>query len=405
MSFKLYICLPVLNESEQIPGLLRSLDSQVYKNFRLICCVNQPEEWWNDSQQKGKCLDNQKSIGLLSGSSLDVEIIDKSSKGFGWTGKKRGVGWARKLVMDRASEIADPKDLIVSIDADTFYPPDYFQSLNDLFTQDTSFTVHSNPYYHHLTGDRDKDRAILRYELYMRVYHINMMLIQNPFAFSALGSAMVCTAEQYLKMGGISPKLSGEDFYFIQHMRKNGPLSQYNTVKVFPQARFSDRVNFGTGPAMIKGNNGDWSSYPFYLPIQFLQIKNTFDQFEDLFDNDIDTPLSEFLNLQLKKKNPWKTLRENFKTRTKFKNACMQLLDGLRILQYLKSDHSIHTKGDEEDLWINLEYFSSLSDNNKALLRTTELEKKSVFSIDVMKELREALETIELNLRFEQPII
>lgn len=381
------------------------MHSQTCKNFKLISCVNQPEEWWDDVGQIDKCLDNKKSIQLLSGSELNVEIIDRSSKGSGWKGKKRGVGWARKLCMDRASELAENKDLIVSIDADTYYPPEYFDSLKDLFAQGVPFTIHSNSYYHSLTGSRAEDMAILRYELYMRIYHINMMLIDNPYAFSALGSAMVCTAEQYLKIGGISPKLSGEDFYFIQHMRKNGPVSQYNNVKVFPQARFSDRVNFGTGPAMIKGNTGDWSSYPFYLPDQFDKIKNTYDQFNDLFNKDVETPMSDFLKQQLKKENLWEQLRENFKTPNKFENACMQLVDGLRILQYLKSEQPKCTKGDDEDLLINLRYLSSLSDKNKSLLQTIILQKQHIFSFDVMKELRDVLEKIELNLRFEKPII
>jgi len=297
--------------------------------------------------------------------------------------------------------MAGSKDLIVSVDADTFYPADYFQSLIDLFTQNTPFTIHSNPYYHPLIGSMAEDKAILRYEVYMRVYHINMMLVENPYAFSALGSAMVCTAEQYRKMGGISPKLSGEDFYFIQHMRKNGLISQYNSVKIYPQARFSDRVNFGTGPAMIKGNSGNWSSYPFYLPQQFLEIKNTYQSFSELFKRDIKTPMSVFLQTQLKKENPWQSLRDNCKTQEKFEQACMQLVDGLRILQFLKTEHSKYSKGDALDLMENLNHFSSI--RKEFLL--PDYNSQSIMSFESLKDLRDRLEKLELNLRFEKPII
>jgi hypothetical protein len=363
--------------------------------------VNQPEEWWNEEEGQQKCLDNQKSMDLLNESGLEKEIIDRSSRGSGWTGKKRGVGWARKLTMDRAAELSNPDDLIVSVDADTYYPSEYFQSLSDLFAQNTHFTIHSNPYYHPLTGRKEEDEAILRYEVYMRVYHINMMLIDNPYAFSALGSAMVCTAAQYRKMGGISPKLSGEDFYFIQHMRKNGPVSHYNEVKVYPKARFSDRVNFGTGPAMIKGNSGDWSSYPFYPPQQFQNIKKTYQSFHLLFEKDVDTPMSAFLQNQLKKENPWQSLRENFKTTEKFAQACMQLVDGLRILQYLKSEHSNNSRGDAQDLLENLQYFSSLRND----LQISEYDEEKILSFESLKILRDQLEKLELSLRFEKPII
>jgi hypothetical protein len=366
--------------------------------------VNQPDDWWNNDEKRLKCIDNQKSISLLKSTDLDLEIIDKSTRGKGWVGKKRGVGWARKLSMDRALELADADDLIVSIDADTYYPANYFQSLVKLFSTKAHFTIHSNPYYHPLTGYIAEDHAILRYEIYMRIYHINMMLIENPYAFSALGSAMVCTAGQYLKMGGISPKQSGEDFYFIQHMRKNGPVNHYNQIKVFPQARFSDRVNFGTGPAMIKGNTGDWSSYPFYVPLQFHKIKSTYQAFEKLFETDIETPMSEFLKRQLKKQHIWSSLRNNFKTKESFTHACMQLVDGLRILQFLKSDHHAVTQGEEEDLRANLSYFGA---HDKVFLEFWERNKsnKEIFSFQMKKELRDALEKLELSLRFEKPVI
>lgn len=401
MSAKLFICLPVLNESEQLPDLIECLVQQTYQNFKLIICINQPDEWWENEKHIDKCLDNQKSMEILTNAVLDIELIDKSSKGKAWIGKKSGVGWARKLTMEKAALLAEDKDLIVSVDADTYYPEDYFHSLINLFSQNTHFTAHSNPYYHPLTGFEAEDRAILRYEIYMRVFHINMMLIENPYAFSALGSAMACTAAQYKKMGGISPKLSGEDFYFIQHMRKNGPISQYNTVKVYPQARFSDRVNFGTGPAMIKGNSGDWTSYPFYLPRQFQDIRKTFELFPHLFEENIETPMSDFLQKQLKKVNPWQSLKENYKTSDKFEHACMQLVDGLRILQFLKSEHLKYSKGDILDLLENLEYFSSLRPD----FALSEFDDQSYLSIDFLKELRDRLENLELSLRFEKRII
>jgi len=205
-------------------------------------------------------------------------------------------------------------------------------------------------------------------------------------------------------MGGISPKHSGEDFYFVQHMRKNGPVSHFNNVKVYPQARFSDRVNFGTGPAMIKGNTGDWSSYPFYLPEQFEKIKSTYQSFELLFDKNFETPMSQFLKIQMKKDNIWQSLRKNSKTKESFAHACMQLVDGLRILQFLKSDYQNYSKGDEVDLRTNLNYFG---EQNKAFLQFLEgkSNEKELLSFQMKKELRDALEILELSLRFEKPII
>lgn len=401
----LYICLPVLNESENLPGLLQALNKQTYTFFTLIVCVNQPDSWWKQYNQLSICIDNLKSIKILEDDKhLQIHIIDRTSAGKGWSEKKKGVGWARKLSMDFATSIGSDLDLIVSIDADTYYPPDYFQSLVNIFHANHQITAHSNPYYHKLTGNVAEDTSILRYELYMRMYTINMLLINNPYAFTALGSAMVTRVGQYLKMGGISPKNSGEDFYFLQHMRKNGPVSTYNEIMVYPQARFSNRVNFGTGPAMIKGNHGDWESYPFYHPELYNDVEDVFQAFELLHERDFDSPVLTFLSKQLKKDQFLDPLRKNFKTKELFKNACFQLLDGLRILQYLKHKHSDITKGDRSDWMTNIKHLYAHHLIEKGDL--DEMERESdPFKLEIMKKWRDILVKVEYKLRKKSSIV
>ncbi|MDL2239865.1 hypothetical protein LJC73_06665, partial [Bacteroidales bacterium OttesenSCG-928-L14] len=102
------------------------------------------------------------------------------------------------------------------------------------------------------------------------------------------------------------------------------------------QGRFSDRVAFGTGPAMIKGKNGNWDSYPFYNENIFKEIEETFSLFGDLFENDIETPMSEFLRNAFKTNDLWSPLRKNYKSVDKFIHACTVKVDGLKILQYLR---------------------------------------------------------------------
>lgn len=358
---KIYLCLPILNESENIAGLLNDLQEQSFQNFELIACVNQLDSWWGLADKKEQCIDNQKSIEILSKKqSFPVSIIDKSSKGNGWQGKQKGVGWARKLAMDKAASEGAKQDIILSIDADTYYPNNYLESALEIFSNQKNIVGLANPYYHKLTADDKANRAILRYEIYMRNYAINMLLIDNPYHFSALGSAMGTTIAIYKRMGGISPKASGEDFYFLQKLRKFGPLADFNTVKVYPASRFSDRVNFGTGPAMIKGNSGDWSSYPIYHFQLFEKIKMTYDLFPKLFIQDHETPMTSFLQNQLKKEDIWSALRKNYKSKEQFVNACSTLVDGLRILQFLKQEAEIIYPNQEQNLKDNLLYFSKI---------------------------------------------
>jgi hypothetical protein len=140
----------------------------------------------------------------------------------------------------------------------------------------------------------------------------------------------------YKKVGGMTPVMSGEDFYFLQKLKKSGELGIWANTVAYPSPRFSDRVNFGTGPALIKGETGDWDSYPFYAPDLFDKVEQTFNLFPDLFLEDIETPMDGFLKTQFKDINIWKPLRENYKDVDNFVKACTNKVDGLRVLQFLK---------------------------------------------------------------------
>ncbi len=191
MNPKIHIALPVLNESTNLPAFIDCLKTQSEQNFRLVVCVNQYEDWWDDDEKVTQCVDNQKSIEFLNSvRGIDLLIIDKSSKGKGWPRKKGGVGHARKTVMDFIVETANNFDLIVSVDADTFYPTDYLASVRESFLKHPKMIGLAVPYYHKLDGN-ETDRLILRYEIYMRYYGLNMLRINNPYAYTALGSAMV----------------------------------------------------------------------------------------------------------------------------------------------------------------------------------------------------------------------
>jgi glycosyltransferase involved in cell wall biosynthesis len=347
---KIHIALPVLNESKNLPAFIDCLKAQSVRDFRLVVCVNQYESWWDDVDKKAQCLDNQKSIGFLQSlTGIDVQLIDKSSKGKGWSRKKGGVGHARKTAMDLIAESAADNDLIVSMDADTFYPADYLVSLQKSFQNHPDWVGLAVPYYHKLDGN-ETDRLILRYEIYMRYYALNMLRIHNPYAFTALGSAMAFPLWAYKKVGGLTPVLSGEDFYFLQKLTKNGVLGSWVKTTAFPSSRLSDRVLFGTGPALIKGNKGDWDSYPIYDFHLFDAIGETFQSFSALYDSDVKTPMDGFLLQQFNTERIWEPLRKNYKDRANFVKACVNKVDGLRILQFLRQGQSGKVRRNEEVL-------------------------------------------------------
>lgn len=315
-----------------------------------------------------------------------VHLIDKSSKGKGWKGKHFGVGWARKTAMDAINSIAKPEDVIISIDADTHYPPEYLESVKDLFMKNPDKIALSNPYYHKLTGEENLDRVILRYEIYMRNYSLNMHRINNPYKFTALGSAIAVPVWAYRKVGGITPHKSGEDFYFLQKLRKSGELILGNDVKVYPSARKSDRVFFGTGPAVIKGLQGDWSSYPVYHYSLFDKVHETYGSFEDLYKRDFSVPMSEFLQSVFREKSFWQPLRDNSANAEKFAEACMQKIDALRILQFLKSGQNKLEIKDELCLKENHAFFNQYHSNQITIPEDFSFKHTDIVFLDKLRD-------------------
>ncbi len=357
-----FIALPVLNESENLPVFLNCLRKQTFKDFTLVACVNNYEWWWGDTEKRKLCLDNQQSLDLLQDEKeINIHVIDCSSIGKGWSLKKGGVGMARKVALDFISGKAEEDALMVSMDADTDYPRDYLNSIISTFEEHPNYYGLSLPYYHPLTGKVDVDRLILRYEIYMRYYALNMIRISNPYRFTALGSAMAFPAWAYRKAGGLTPVKSGEDFYFLQKLVKVGGIGYTADTQAYPSARFSDRVLFGTGPALIKGSKDDWSSYPFYPSSFFDEVAETYGFFQSLYQNDVPTPMDEFLEIQFGEKNIWGPIRRNYKDRNNFTKACISKVDGLRILQYLRWRAS-QNKFDNKDVLLDyiLKYASAM---------------------------------------------
>jgi hypothetical protein len=395
----LHIAIPAINEMAYLPFTLEDISKQhCTECFTVYVCVNQPEEWWNDPEKKGICENNQQLIQFLQEyDSFPIIILDFSSIGKGWQGKKHGVGWARKALFDHILQTSSDEDIIISLDADTRFGATYFQSIVDQFAK-SSFPAISVPYYHQLTEDDRANRAILRYELYMRNYVLNMYEIGSPFNFTAIGSAIAMRVKGLRKIGGITPMKSGEDFYLLQKFRKMGPISNWNSTLVYPATRFSSRVYFGTGPAMIKGDAGDWSSYPIYHFSLFKEIKNTYDQLETLFKTDIDTPFLEFLKEQYQENDLWGPLRKNFKAFRLFERAFHEKADGLRILQYLKFKNQRVSYNNNEAFKENmLHFFNEEGDLNEI----NEVDLEGV-STTVLNEYRDLFFKKEQQLRFSE---
>ena len=396
----LNLALPVMDEPVFLPRLLDCISAQSYRRFKLFVCVNQPELWWNNPAKITSCRHNASSLTLLKEwKGCETVVIDHSSQGRGWTGKQHGVGYARKTLMDQINSTAQPDEILISLDADTVFSNDFFLSVAQNFNTHHDAVALAVPYFHKLGGDHLANRAILRYEIYMRHYFLNLHRIVSPYAFTALGSAMALPVWAYRAIGGMTPKLSGEDFYFLQKLRKYGKVLLWNDEMVYPEARFSDRVFFGTGPAMIKGAAGDWTSYPVYPVALFDEIRETYLLLPKFYAESQDTKIARFLTLIFKNTDPFQPLRSNHKDVDHFIRAFHEKFDGLRILQYLKASNEKYQTTDEENLQ---EFLQTVYPGDDLIKLKINWEKLSFadFPMDDLAKIREFLFQKEMEVRF-----
>jgi len=182
--------------------------------------------------------------------------------------------------------------------------------------------------------------------------------IRSPWAFTALGSGLAASIRACRRVGGLTAKASGEDFYFLQKLRKFGSILLWNDRPVYPAARFSSRVHFGTGPALLEGQRGKWSPYPIYSIQSFMELEKTASCFATLFRRSVATPLQSYYPQLFGSADPWFPLRCNHRQEESFIRACHERLDGLRVRQYLRLRHDDDGQMDEDRLLAGVKWYA-----------------------------------------------
>ena len=174
--------------------------------------------------------------------------------------KHAGVGWARKLGMDLATQrfrTINFNGIIVGLDADTLVDSNYFNSIYSFFFNN-NYNAASIHFEHPIIGNSFSEvhlKQIIYYELHLRYYKNSLKYSNLPYSFHTIGSAFALTASAYARQGGMNRRKAGEDFYFINKLIKGEIFGEINDTKVIPSPRISHRVPFGTGRAILEGLN------------------------------------------------------------------------------------------------------------------------------------------------------
>jgi hypothetical protein len=190
--------------------------------------------------------------------------------------KGGGVGLARKLGLDRALSLIDyrspARKLLFNLDADTWVEPCYLSAVRHFF-EDQNVHAAVVSFSHRPEADPVLAAAICCYEIFLIYYVLGLRFAGSPYAFHSIGSTMVCTPESYAAVRGMNRREAAEDFYFLNKIVKLCPVARIHTTTVYPSARPSRRVPFGTGQRMIRFLEGKQNEYLLYDPDVFLILK------------------------------------------------------------------------------------------------------------------------------------
>ncbi|MBF0461055.1 MAG: glycosyltransferase [Magnetococcales bacterium] len=260
--------------------------------------------------------------------------------------RQAGVGTARKIGMDwamtRFTGTQRDDGVIVCLDADCVVADNYWEALYTHFVAWPQ-TPGCSIYFEHpwIEWPPDQQQGIIHYELYLRYYLHGLRWSGFPHAFHTIGSSMAVRAAPYRRQGGMNRRKAGEDFYFLQKIIPLGGFSDLCTTTVFPSARTSHRVPFGTGRAMADGLAGDRDLGLVYDPRVFQSLGVWFRQVERLYAGAVPAGLAELPDAvqQFLAQQHWadrlEEMRAHVSSLPAFRKRFFQGFNAFQVLKYV----------------------------------------------------------------------
>ncbi len=267
--------------------------------------------------------------------------------------KWAGAGLARKYGMDEAVSrfnlLSRPEGIIVSLDADTLVDENYLPEINNYFRKNPSHAGATIKFKHRTEGLEEKHlQGICLYEKYMDYYKQAMGYTGYPYPMFTIGSAFATTAGAYVKRGGMNRRQAGEDFYFLQNLVQIGTVGEITSTTVYPSARLSDRVPFGTGPVLQKWMRGEENLSKTYCYKAFVDLKQFFNKINLLFRISVQnyesllSALPQPVEAFLREDGFWQELtdlNQNCATLTSFHLRFYHKFNAFKILKFLNFTH------------------------------------------------------------------
>jgi hypothetical protein len=346
--FSAAVVIPALAEGENLLATLASLGQNPPAELEgtlVVVVVNHRPDAEVALQQANHATLLQLSEGPIP-PGLELVWIDAATPGLELPLRDGGVGMARKIGFDLALTRLDhrhPSPLLISLDADTLVRPDYLSTLRRHFAGARQGAA-VLPFCHQQGATAAAQRAIDRYELYLRHYVLGLFLAGSPYAFHTVGSAIACRADAYARMGGMNRRRAGEDFYFLQQLAKTCGVATLSGTLVYPSSRSSRRTPFGTGPSVARLLAGEEDAVLFFRPETFrllgawlalaTETRGTPGEEVLAAAGEISPILSAFLG-ELDLPRIWRQLQQQHRDQGRFVAAFHTWFDGLKTLQLI----------------------------------------------------------------------
>lgn len=345
--FNNVIVIPSLAEFDYLPNCIKSLEKndQHFLNDTLILVVV------NNSVSSSSEIktNNKKTIDYLKNydGNLNLSFVDASSEVNAIPDKFAGVGMARKIGCDLAltkfNFLNPDKKLIFFLDADCVVSPDYLAKVISEFNKKN---LHSAviEYEHQYSENTPEAEAIICYEIFLRYHRLGLKYSKCYYDYHTIGSTIVCDAESYIKAGGMNKRKAGEDYYFLEKLAKQNKIYTIKDALVFPSARKSWRVPFGTGQRITRHLSKKRNEFVAYNPESFKVLKKWLTIF--MSDKIIETKeiiseakklsptLYDFLSKQ-NFENDWKKILKNNISTNEIQKQKIFWFDAFRTLKLI----------------------------------------------------------------------
>ena len=277
--FDVVVVIPCKNEQSLFVTLESILQAYTKANILVISVINHSV---NDNSEIK--LQNEKTISQsteFKSTKSNIEFMFVEA--FNIPKKLAGVGYARKIGLDNAVNIFNKQNnsegIIASLDADSTIKENYFEEILSYYKNNPK-TEATSIYFEHCTDankfSQNNIDAITWYELYLRYYLQALRFIGYKNFYHTVGSSFALKAWAYVKYGGMNQKQAGEDFYFLQMIIPNKKFDEINTTAIFPSPRESNRVPFGTGPAVVDYISNNKNNIETYTLQSFIDLGELF---------------------------------------------------------------------------------------------------------------------------------